>query len=70
VFDKNFLFDGKSIKQEKKQDKEKNRGKGQGTVGASEEKWILPVGIFKLEGDKGKREGRRPRFGRTTPSAS
>jgi hypothetical protein len=36
-------------------------------VGVSEEKWILPVEILKIKEDRGKRRGRWPRFGRTTP---
>jgi len=51
-----LLFDGKNIKKEKSKVKEKNR--------------TLQVWTLQIEGDKGKRRGRLPKFGRTAPSAS
>jgi hypothetical protein len=74
-FNKKLFFDGKIIKQEK----EHRQGEKQacppslldkGNRESSEEIGTLPGWILQTGSDKGKRRGRLPKFGRTTPSAS
>jgi len=49
VFDKNFLFDGKSIRKEKNTVKEKKRGERHGDKGGLLKKTELSrTGLFKL----------------------
>jgi len=67
IFDKNLLFDGKSLWKKKDPVKEKNRAKGRETREASEGKGTMQVWSLQIEGDKWKRNGRLSKFGRTTP---
>jgi len=55
-FDKNLLFDGKSLWEKKDPVKEKNRAKGREIREASEEKGTMQAGTLPIEGDKGKKE--------------
>ena len=70
MFDKNLLFDGKSLWRRKDPVKEKNRAKDREIREASEEKGTMQAGTLQIEGEKGKRRSRLSKFGQTTPSAS
>jgi hypothetical protein len=48
LFDKTFLFDRKSIKQEKGRIKEKNRAEGEGLKVFSKENGLCGAGLYKL----------------------
>ena len=69
-FDKNLLFDAKSICKKKAPVKEKIRATGRETRESSEEKGTMQAWTLQIEGDKGKRRGRLSKFERTTPAAS
>ena len=66
VFDKNLLFNEKSIREKKYIVKKKNLAQGRETRETPEENGTIQVGTLKIEGDKGKRTGGPFRLGNFT----